>query len=60
MMGYLNRNLVLWERLVFVVFAVMGLSPSRLITTVGAVGVIVTWIILLKMGKKEAQTPAAA
>ena len=57
-MGYLNRDLKVWERVVFVVFAVMGLSPNEFVTTAGAVGVIVAWIIFAKVGKKK--TPTAA
>lgn len=59
-MGYLNRDLKVWERVVFVVFAVMGLSPNEYVTTVGALGVIAAWIIFAKVGKKKTPTAAAA
>ena len=58
-MGYLNRDLKVWERVVFVIFAVMGLSPNEFVTTAGAVGVIVAWIIFAKVGKKKTPTAAA-
>ena len=58
-MGYLNRDLKTWERVVFVIFAVMGLSPNEFVTTAGAVGVIVAWIIFAKVGKKKTPTAAA-
>ncbi|WP_279008188.1 TRAP transporter permease [Synergistes jonesii] len=60
MMGYLNRPLKPWERLLFVLFAVMGLCPDRLITSIGAAGVVAAWVFFAKRGKKNVQTPAAA
>ena len=60
MEGYLNRLLAPWERLVFVVFGCMGLHPNPMITTAGAVGVIIFWIFIVKTGKKNKATPAAA
>ena len=60
MMGYLNRALKPWERLLFVLFAVMGLCPDRLITSIGAAGVVAAWVFFAKTGKKNVQPPAAA
>lgn len=60
MEGYLNRLLKPWERAVFVVFGCMGLHPNPMITTIGAVGVIAFWVLIVKLGKKNKVTPAAA
>ena len=60
MEGYLNRLLAPWERALFVVFGCMGLHPNPVITTAGAAGVIIFWILIVKMGRKNKATPAAA
>ena len=60
MEGYLNRLLAPWERALFVVFGCMGLHPNPVITTAGAAGVIIFWIFIVKMGRKNKATPAAA
>lgn len=60
MEGYLNRLLKPWERAVFVLFGCMGLHPNPMITTIGAVGVIAFWVFIVKLGKKNKVTPAAA
>lgn len=54
--GYLNRNLALWERLFFSVFAVMALTPYHTVTLVGFFGVIALTFFVSKMGGR----PAAA
>lgn len=60
LMGYLNRDLKIWERAVFVVFAVLALSPNDIVTAVGVAGIIGAWAIFAKMGKKNSMTPSAA
>ncbi|OUO94379.1 TRAP transporter permease [Cloacibacillus sp. An23] len=60
MEGYLNRLLKPWERAVFVLFGCMGLHPNPVITTIGAAGVIIFWVLIVKLGKKNKVTPAAA
>ncbi len=58
--GYLNRMLKPWERAVFVALACMGLHPSHLVTTIGAAGVILFWVFIVKTGKKGTAAPTAA
>ncbi|MCE5201123.1 MAG: TRAP transporter permease [Synergistaceae bacterium] len=59
MMGYLNRNLLKWERVVFVVLSVMALSPDKILTITGAVGIAVAAFLFGKIIRKDNITPAA-
>ena len=51
-MGYLNRNLAIWERALFIALAVMALTPNPAVTIAGFVGVIAAAVILGKVKKK--------
>ena len=57
LMGYINRPLAKWQRLVFVVLGVAALCPNQIITLVGFFGTLICWFLFVKMGKKS--TPAA-
>mgnify|MGYP003602642633 FL=1 len=59
MMGYINRNLKMWERVVVAAFAVMALTPYNLITIAGAVGVIASSCLFANVGHNK-QSPAQA
>lgn len=50
--GYQNRPLSYWERAVFAVLAVMGLTPYRTVTVAGALGVLIFALLIWKTGKK--------
>ncbi len=58
--GYQNRLLKTWERIVFLALGCMGLHPNPLITTTGALGVLVFALFIWKTGQKKGATPAAA
>lgn len=58
MMGYINRNLRIWERLVLAAFAVMALTPYNMVTIAGAGGVIGTACFFANTGNKP--TPETA
>lgn len=60
MIGYQNRPLAYWERAVFVVFAVMGLTPYRTVTAAGALGVLLFALFLWKTGKSQKVASSAA
>lgn len=59
MMGYLNRNLAMWERVLFGALSVMALMPNHIITLVGFFGVIAATIIFSRVGRKNTTTPEA-
>lgn len=59
MMGYINRNLHLWERLVLAAFSVLALTPYDLVTIAGAVGVIGASCFFANVGHKSAPKLAA-
>ena len=58
--GYQNRLLAHWERILYVVFAVMGLTPYRSLTSAGALGVLFFALFIWKTGKQNKGGMAAA
>lgn len=52
LMGYVNRRLKPFERLLFVVLAVMAFTPFKIITLAGAVGVFLLTMFYFKFSKK--------
>jgi len=55
--GYINRNLAIWERAVFVLFSLMALTPDNTLTLTGSAGVIGSSIIFGKLFKKDKGAP---
>lgn len=53
-MGYLNRPLAVWERLLFVSLAIAALSPNQAATIIGFIGTIAFSVVLAKMKKGRA------
>lgn len=51
--GYQNRLLEPWERLVYVVFSITALTPWRNITAAGALGVLAFAVYIWKTGKRS-------
>lgn len=60
MMGYINRNLKLWERALLTAFAIMALAPYETVTIAGAVAVVALSFFFAKTGKKSVPPLAAA
>ena len=56
--GYLNRDLVLWKKTRFAVLAVFPITPYLITTAIGGIGVILTTLILRGIGKKDTAKPA--
>lgn len=59
-MGYQNRLLASWERILYVIFAVMGLTPYRSVTLAGALGVLFFAIFIWKRGKEKSNVASVA
>ena len=54
LMGYLNRPLAMYERVIFVILAVAALAPNQIATIVGFVGTIAATIIFSKVKRNKA------
>ncbi len=50
-MGYLNRPLAKWERVLFVTLAIAALSPNQAATIIGFIGTIALTVVLAKVKK---------
>ena len=53
-MGYLNRPLAKWERVLFVTLAIAALSPNQAATIIGFIGTIALTVVLAKVKKGKA------
>ena len=53
-MGYLNRPLAKWERVLFVTLAIAALSPNQAATIIGFIGTIALSVVLAKVKKGKA------
>ena len=53
-MGYLNRPLAMYERVIFVILAVAALAPNQIATIVGFVGTIAATVIFSKAKRNKA------
>lgn len=51
--GYQNRMLAIWERLLYVAMAILALTPSRNLTAMGVLGVLVFALYIGKTGERH-------
>lgn len=51
--GYQNRMLAIWERLLYVAMAILALTPSRNLTAMGILGVLVFALYIGKTGERH-------
>ena len=54
LMGYLNRPLAMYERVIFVVLAVAALAPNQIATIAGFAGTIAATVIFSKVKRNKA------